>query len=52
MSVTVQHMLACVGSNWGLTVAELASAALLAGPDAADLFPHDWMVQAESQRSA
>lgn len=28
----------------------LASATVLAGPDAADLFPHDWMEHAESQR--
>lgn len=32
-------------------MAVFTSAAMLAGPAAAaDLFPHDWMVQAESRR--
>lgn len=30
----------CVVQSWVLTVAVFGSAALLAGPDARDLFPH------------
>lgn len=33
----------------GADCASVGSAAMLAWPDAADLFPHQWMVQAESQ---
>lgn len=39
----------CVQQSWVLAVAVFGNAALLAGPDAGDLFPHQWMVQAESQ---
>lgn len=38
-----------VAQSWVLTVAVFGSAALLAGPDVGDLFPHQWMVQAKSQ---
>lgn len=52
MSVTTQHngMCGLISSSLRVTVVVFASATVLAGPDAADLFPHDWMEHAESQR--